>query len=96
MRRDVLSDLVLSDKEGLIRDVMVGGCLVWSSHEMVEFKFLYGRNRTISRIAALDFWRVNFDFFKGLLGDIQWARMLEDKGDFIWLVLKHHFLQAQD
>jgi len=56
MRRDVLSDLVLSDKEGLIRDVMVGGCLGWSSHEMVEFKFLYGRNKTISRIAALDFW----------------------------------------
>lgn len=41
MRRGVLPDLVLSNKERLIRDVMAGGCLGCRSHEMVEFKFLW-------------------------------------------------------
>lgn len=63
MRRVVQPDLVLPNKERLTRDVMAGGCLGCSSHEMVEFKFLYGRNKKITRISTLDFSKVNFDFF---------------------------------
>ena len=53
--------------------------------------------KQISRIATLDFRRANFDLFEELLGGIPWARALEGNGAHeSWLVLKHHFFQAQD
>jgi len=36
------------------------GC---TDHEIAEFGILCGRNKEISRIAILDFRRVNFDLF---------------------------------
>ncbi|GAB0180026.1 hypothetical protein GRJ2_000467900 [Grus japonensis] len=37
-RREVLLDLVLTNKEGLVEDVKVGGSLGCSDYEMVEFR----------------------------------------------------------
>ncbi|GAB0177486.1 hypothetical protein GRJ2_000213900 [Grus japonensis] len=73
MRRGVLLDLVLKNKEGLVEDVKVGGSLGCSDHEMVEFRILHGRSRAISRITTLDFRRANFGLFKDLLGRIPWG-----------------------
>ncbi|GAB0203230.1 hypothetical protein GRJ2_002788600 [Grus japonensis] len=39
-RRGMLLDLVLTNKEGLVEDLKVGG----SDHEMVEFRILCGRS----------------------------------------------------
>lgn len=47
---------------------------------MVEFKILCGRSKVLSRIATLDFRRIDFDFLKDLLGGIPWAAVLEGKG----------------
>lgn len=60
MRRDMLLDLVLNNKEGLLGDVKVGG----SDHERVELKILHRRGIVISRIAFLDFRRANFGLLK--------------------------------
>lgn len=54
-RRDMLLDLVLRNKKGLVGDAMVGGSLDSCVHEMVEFTILHGRSMAISRIIALDF-----------------------------------------
>lgn len=59
----MLLDLVLSNKDGLVRDVKVRGNLGYGDHEVVEFKILYGRSKAQSRIGTLDFWRANFDLF---------------------------------
>ena len=68
-RRGVLLDLVLTNRDGLVRDVKVGGSLGCSNHEMVEFKMeLGGRSKAKSRIATLDFQRANFDLFRDLHG----------------------------
>lgn len=40
-----------------------GGSLGCTDHEIAEFGILCGRNKEISRIAILDFRRVNFDLF---------------------------------
>ncbi|GAB0207498.1 mitochondrial enolase superfamily member 1 [Grus japonensis] len=96
-RRGVLLDLVLTNKEGLVGDVKVGGSLGCSDHETVEFRILHGRSRAMNRIMTLDFRRDNFDLFKDLLGRIPWVRALEDREvQESWSVFKHHFLQAQD
>ena len=66
-RGGVLLDLILTNKEGLVKEVKVEGSLGCSDHEMVEFKILSGRSKARSRIATLDFRRANFDLFRDLL-----------------------------
>ena len=97
-RRGALLDLVLTNTEGLVRDVKVGGTLGCSDHEMMEFRIMGTTHKTTrSKIRALDFRRANFDLFKKLLGEIPWAGALEGKGaQESWLAFKDHFLQAQD
>ena len=73
----MLLDLILANKEGIVKIVNVGGSLGCSDHEMVEFKILGGRSKVKSKIATLDFRRANFDLFRELLGAIPWARVLE-------------------
>lgn len=69
-RRGVLLDLVLTNKEGPVGSVKAGGNLGCSNNVKVEFKMLYGRNKEINKIVALDIRRANFDLFKNLLGGI--------------------------
>ncbi|PKU33700.1 glycerol kinase [Limosa lapponica baueri] len=74
-RRGVLLDLVLTNKEGLVEGIKVGGSLGCSDHEKIEFRFV-GSMRKTSRTATLDFRRANFDLFKKLLGEIPWDRCI--------------------
>jgi len=95
--KGALLDFVLTNKEGLVEDVKVGGRLGCSDHEMVEFSFLRGGSKVISRIKTLDLRRTNFGLFKELLGGIPWARALEGRGiQECWSLFKYHFLHAQE
>ena len=95
-RRGLILDLALSNRDGLVRDVKVGGSLECSDHEMVEFKMeLGGRSKAKNRIASLDFQRANFDLFQDLFVGVSWARLLEGKGACVsWTTFKQHFFQA--
>ncbi|PKU35647.1 glycerol kinase [Limosa lapponica baueri] len=77
-RRGVLLDLVLTNKEGLVEDIKVGGSLGCSDHDKTEFRIVGSMCKTTSR--TLDFRRANFDLFKKLLGEIPWDRALEGRG----------------
>ena len=93
----VLLDLVLSNRNGLLRDVKVEGSLGSSDDKMVECKSLRGRSEAKSRIAALGFQRAISNLFWDQLGGISWARMLEGKGAHESLAtFKQCFFQAQD
>jgi len=64
---------------------------------MVEFRFLRGGNRAISRIKTLDFRRDNFGLFKDLLQGVLRVRTLEVRGvQEKWSIFKHYLLHAQD
>ena len=63
-RKGSLLDLILTNKDGLVEDVRVGGRLGCSDHEMVEFRILHGGSRAISSIKTLDLRRANFGLFK--------------------------------
>ncbi|XP_075302833.1 uncharacterized protein LOC142365677 isoform X1 [Opisthocomus hoazin] len=96
-RRGALLDLVLTNKEGLVEDVKVGGRLGCSDHEMVDFRILRGGSRAISRIKTLDLKRANCGVFKELVGGIPWARALEGRGvQECWSLFKHHVLHTQN
>ena len=79
-RGGALLDLILTNKEGLVKEVKVGGSLGCSDHEMVEFEILSGGSKAKSRNATLDFRRANVDLLHDLLGAIPWARVLVGKG----------------
>jgi len=80
MRRGMLLDLVLMNKEGLDEDLKVGGSLSCSDHEMVELRILHEGSRAISRIKPLTLERANYGLFKDLLGGIPWVQALEGRG----------------
>jgi len=45
-------DLLFTNREGLVGDVEVGGCLGQSDHNMVEFSILCGGRRGNSKTAT--------------------------------------------
>lgn len=78
-RRDVLPDLVFTNKEGLGGEARVGGSLRCRDTDVVEFKILCGRSKAVSSIAALGFRRAEFGLFSDLPGGMPWARALGGK-----------------
>ena len=59
MRGAALLDLLFTNREGLVGDVEVGGCLGQSDYDMVEFSILGGVRRGNSKTATLDFRRAD-------------------------------------
>ena len=59
MRGAALLDLLFTNRESLVGDVEVRGCLGQSDHDMVEFSILGEVRRGNSKTATLDFWRAD-------------------------------------
>ena len=96
-RQGILLDLVLNNRNGLVRDVKARGSSGCSDLVMLEFKILSGRSKAKSRIVTLDFSIDSLDLFWDLLGGISWATVLEGKGACeSWATFKQHFFQPQD
>ena len=96
-RKDALLDLLIMTREALVGDVMVGGCLGHSDHEMVEFKLLSVKRKKDSRVATLDFRRANFKVFRELFSRVPWESAFEDLGVHeCWSFFKDHLLEAQE
>jgi len=69
MRRGEMLDLILTNKEGLVGNVMLKG-LGCSDHKMVEFKILRAAGRAHSKLATPEFSRADFGLLRYLLGRI--------------------------
>ena len=68
MREIVLLDLILTNKEELVRNVKFNGSHGCSYHEKEELKILREKNKAKSRITTLDFSSADFVLFRHLLG----------------------------
>ncbi|GAB0182327.1 hypothetical protein GRJ2_000698000 [Grus japonensis] len=79
MRRGAMLDLVLTNKEELVRNVKLKGSLGCSDHEMVEFKILRAERRAHSKLGTLDFRRADFGLFRDLLSRVPWDKALEGR-----------------
>ena len=90
-------DLLFTNREGLVGGVEVGGCLGQSDHDMVEFSILGGVRRGNSKTATLDFWRVDLELFRSLVGGVSWDSVLESKGvQDGWSLFKKKVLKVQE
>jgi len=96
-RREVVLDLVLTKKEGLVGHVKIKGSFGCNDHEMVEFKILRAARRPHSKLTTLGFRIADFSLIRDLTGRITWNKALEGRGaQEIWLIFKDHLLQAQE
>ncbi|PKU39700.1 pecanex-like protein hypothetical protein [Limosa lapponica baueri] len=66
MRRGAMLDL-LTNKEGLVGNVMLKGCFGCRDPEIVEFKILRAMRRVQSKLTILDFRIADFGFLRDLL-----------------------------
>ena len=90
-------DLLFTNREGLVGDVVVGNCLGQSDHEMVEFSILGKVRKGISKNAVLDFWRADFELFRMLVGKVPWKVVLKSRGvQEGWALLKKEILMSQE
>ena len=64
MRGAALLDLLCTNRECLVGDVEVGGCLGQSDHEMVEYSILDGARRGNSKTATWNSGEQTLNFQK--------------------------------
>lgn len=95
---DDLLDLMHINKENLMADVKVRDSLIGSNHGRMDFTIitiLRGANKINRTLTALNFRTVDLSLFRGMLGRIPSAMVLERKGaQESYHVFKDHPLQV--
>ena len=66
-RGGALLDLLFTNREGLVGDVVVRSHLGLSDHEMIEFSVLGEVKRGASKTITMDFQRADFGLFRTLV-----------------------------
>ncbi|TRZ25108.1 hypothetical protein HGM15179_002011 [Zosterops borbonicus] len=96
-RGETMLDLLFTNRDGLVGDVVVGGRLGQSDHEIIEFSIIGEIRRYINRTFTLDFQRADFGLFKRLIQRVPWEEALKNKGlQESWVLFKTEFLKAQE
>jgi len=90
-------DMLFTNREGLVGDVVVGSYPGQSDHEMVEFSVLGEVRWGTSKTAVLDFQRADFELFGTLVGRVPCKAVLRGRGvQEVWALLKKEILMAQE
>lgn len=79
MKGDTLLYLILTNKEGLVRDKAAEVSLGCNDHEM-ELAIPRDGHKKNSRITTWDFRREDYNLFRDLLGKKSWDMALERRG----------------
>ncbi|TRZ07325.1 hypothetical protein HGM15179_019139 [Zosterops borbonicus] len=96
-RGDTMLHLLFTNRDGLVGDVVVGGQLGQSDHEITEFSIFGEIRRYINKTFTLDFRRADFGLFKRLIQRVPWEEALKNKGvQESWVLFKTEFLRAQE
>ncbi|OWK62811.1 hypothetical protein RLOC_00008152 [Lonchura striata] len=72
--------LQVAGEDGLVGDVVVGGRLRHSYHEITEFLIFGEIRRNITKTFTLDFWRADFGLLRRLIQRVPWEAALKNKG----------------
>ncbi|TRZ06605.1 hypothetical protein HGM15179_020502, partial [Zosterops borbonicus] len=90
-------DLLFANRDGLVGDVVVGGHLGHSDHEIIEFSIFGEMRRNINKTFTLDFRRADFGLFRQLIQRVPWEAALKKKGaQERWAYFKTEILRAQE
>ncbi|GAB0207545.1 hypothetical protein GRJ2_003220200 [Grus japonensis] len=90
-------DLLFTNREGLVGDVVVRGRLGLSEHEKIEFSIHGEVRRGVSKTTTMDFWRADFGLLRTLVERVPWETVLKGKGvQEGWAFFKKEILKAQE
>ncbi|KAK4807040.1 hypothetical protein QYF61_018381 [Mycteria americana] len=90
-------DLLFTNREGQVGDVVVGGRLGLSDHDMIEFLIRGEVRRRVSKTTTVDFRRADFGLFRTLVERVPWETVLKGKGvQEGWAFFKKEVLKAQE
>jgi len=90
-------DLLFTNREGLVGDVVVGGHLGLNDHEMIEFSVRGEVKRGVSKTTTMASRRADFGLFRTLVERVLWERVLKGKGvQEGWMFFKEEVLKAQE
>ncbi|KAK4827211.1 hypothetical protein QYF61_015239 [Mycteria americana] len=73
-------DLLFTNREGLVGDVVVGGRLGLSDRDMIEFLIRGEVRRGVSKTTTMDFQRADIGLFRKLFERVPWETVLKGKG----------------
>lgn len=71
-RKGALLDLLFENREDLVVEVIVGGHLAYSGHEIVEFCTFGVMRKKVSRVAYLEFKSADSRLFRQLASSVHW------------------------
>ena len=96
-RNDEILDLILTNNENLIDDVLVGEHIGNSDHAIIRFSIKCHIKRSSSRYNCTpNFSRGDYDVIRSFLGHIDWTEMFERKNVHeMWNVFKQMLAEAQ-
>jgi len=87
--------LLFTDREGLVGDVVVGGCLGLSDHEMTEFSVQGEVKRGANKTTTVDFQRADFGWFRTLVERVPWERLLRgNRVQVGWIFFKEEVIKC--
>jgi len=90
-------DPLFTNREGLVGDVVVRGCLGLSDHEMIHCLVPGGVKRGARKTTTIDIQRTNFGLFRMLVERIPWERVLKGKGvQARWSFFEEVILKTQE
>jgi len=90
-------DLLFTNREGLVGNVVVGGCLALSDHEMTEFLVCGEVKSGASKTTMMVFRRADFGLFRTLVERVPWEIVLKGKEvQESWTFFKEEVLKAQE
>ncbi|RMC06735.1 hypothetical protein DUI87_16181 [Hirundo rustica rustica] len=96
-RGRTMLDLLFANRDGLVGDVVVGGHLGQSDHEIIEFSIIGEIRRNTNKTFTLDFRRADFCLFRSLIQRVPWEAALKNKGvQERWMCFKTETLRAQE
>ncbi|KAK4828902.1 hypothetical protein QYF61_001460 [Mycteria americana] len=88
---------LLFTNTGLVGDVVAGGHLGLSNHDMIEFSIRGEVRRGMSKTTTMDFQRADFGLFRTLVESVPWEIVLKGKGvQEGWAFFKKELLKAQE
>lgn len=96
-REGTLLDVLFASREGLVGDVIVGSCVGYNDHEMIEFFIFVEVRKMVSRIATLNFQGADFIPFRDLVDRVHLEVVPKGKGvQESWTFFTNEIIKALD
>ena len=85
-------DLILCNREELVKEVRAEGRIGRSDHDLIGFKLCINAKKTKNQHAMLNFGKANFTEMRKEMANIDWRRNLEGKStNEMWLYIRGQY-----